>query len=72
MPEETMTYKDSPEEKARLMVRDGLPWRLFLNEQGHAIAIGKGKWMILHLNVGTVRNEACVQEVVDLLNEVTK
>ena len=43
-------------------------YSLIHNQAGHALAIVRDGYHVLHLDAGTIRNEENVQQVVDVLN----
>jgi hypothetical protein len=66
--EKPMTEKDTGEKTALSMIGSNVPWNVFRDDAGYVMGLGKGEWIILHLQRGTVRNEACAEAVLSLLN----
>ena len=44
------------------------PFRLVRDEHGYAKAIAVGEWYLIHLHIGTVRNEENAEKLLAVLN----
>lgn len=60
---------DLADKKALKAIKKGAEFRIDFDTFGFAANLMADDYVILHLKPGTCRNEACLQKVVDCLND---